>query len=129
MQILAALFIDGIEMRSVAGPSTRIDLTGIQFSAAAPSAPPFTWAPHMVVLVHCEPDEPGSAVLEVIFDLHGEQIARNVQPMQVEPGRFGRFLVRPEVEITELGRIEARVRIDQGPVTTVPYTLIEAAAG
>jgi hypothetical protein len=129
MQILAALFIDGIEMRSVAGPSTRIDLTGIQFSAAAPSAPPFTWAPHMVVLLHCEPDEAGSAVLEVTFALHGEQVARNVQPVQVEPGKFGRFLVRPEVEVGELGRIEAAVRIDQGPITTVPYTLLEPAAG
>ncbi|MDY7105440.1 MAG: hypothetical protein S0880_29995 [Actinomycetota bacterium] len=127
MQVLAALFIDGIEMRSVAGPSTRIDLTGVQFSAAAPGPPPFTWAPHMVVLVHCAPDEAPNAILEVTFHLHDEQIARNVQPMQVEPAKFGRFLVRPEVEITELGRIEAQVRIDQGPVTTVPYTLLEPA--
>ena len=39
MQILAALFIDGIELRQVPGPSTRIDLTGVHFSMAAPSPP------------------------------------------------------------------------------------------
>ena len=37
MDILAALFIEGIDLRQVEGPSTRIDLTGVQFSAAAPS--------------------------------------------------------------------------------------------
>ena len=36
MDILAALFIEGIDLRQVEGPSTRIDLTGVQFSAAAP---------------------------------------------------------------------------------------------
>ena len=33
MQIVAALFTDEIELRPVPGPSTRIDLTGVHFSA------------------------------------------------------------------------------------------------
>ena len=45
MHILAALFIDDIDIRQVEGPSTRIDLGGVQFSAAAPTPLPLTWAP------------------------------------------------------------------------------------
>jgi hypothetical protein len=44
MQIVSALFIDEIDLRPVPGPSTRIDLKGIQFSAAAPSPLPLTWS-------------------------------------------------------------------------------------
>ena len=51
MDIVSALFIDNIELRHVPGPSTRIDLTGIQFSAAAPQPVPLTWAPHLVNIV------------------------------------------------------------------------------
>jgi len=40
MNILAAVFIDDISLRQVPGPSTRIDLTGIQFSAPAPAPVP-----------------------------------------------------------------------------------------
>ena len=50
MQIVAALFTDEINLRQVAGPSTRIDLTGVQFSAVAPSPLPLEWAPHLVVI-------------------------------------------------------------------------------
>ncbi len=47
MDILAALFIEGIDLRQVEGPSTRIDLTGVQFSAVAPSPVPVTVEPHL----------------------------------------------------------------------------------
>ena len=124
MDILAALFIDEIELRQVPGPSTRIDLTGIQFSAPAPSDPPVTVAPHLVVLVHCPPDAPGRGALEVVFQRDGEQLARNVQPLEVEPGRFNYRLVRAELELDALGTVEAHCRIDLGPVTVVPYTLL-----
>ena len=124
MQIVAALFMDEINLRQVAGPSTRIDLTGIQFSAVAPSPLPLTWAPHLVVIVRCGTDEAGSAALEVVFRRGEEQIARNVQPLQVEPGRFGYRLVRAEMEFVEYGMVEAHCRLDQGPVTVVPYTLL-----
>lgn len=124
MQIVAALFIDEINLRQVAGPSTRIDLTGVQFSAAAPAPFPLVWAPHLVVMVRCAPDDSPDAALEVVFRRGDEQIARNVQPVQVEPGRFGYRLVRAELEFDEPGTVEAHCRLDLGPVTVVPYTLL-----
>ena len=124
MQIVAALFIDGIEMRSVAGPSTRIDLTGVQFSAAAPHEPPLMWAPHLCVIIRCPVDDSGSGVLEVVYRRGDEQVARNVQPLQIEPGKFGQRLVRGEIDFDDYGTIEAHCRIDQGPVTVVPYTML-----
>ena len=36
MQILAALFFEGLDLRQVPGGATHIDLTGIQFSVPAP---------------------------------------------------------------------------------------------
>jgi len=128
MQIMAALFMDEINLRQVAGPSTRIDLTGIQFSAAAPSPFPLTWAPHLVVMVRCAPDGSSNAVLEVVFLRDGEQIARNVQPLQVEPGKFGYRRVRAELEFDGPGTIEAHCRIDQGDSTIVPYTMLAPEA-
>jgi hypothetical protein len=129
VQILAALFVDDMDMRTVAGPATRIDLVGVQFSAAAPGELPYLWAPHLVVLISCPPGEPGVAALEVVFRWRGsdEVVARNVQPLQIEPGRFGRQLVRPEITFERLDTIEAHCRIDAGPVTVVPFTLMPPA--
>jgi len=124
MDILAALFIEGIDLRQVPGPSTRIDLTGIQFSAPAPQEPPFNVEPHLVVIVYCPPDAKPGAVLEVVYKRDGEQIARNVQPLEVEPGKFNYRLVRAELEFTEYGKVEAHCRLDLGPITVVPYTLL-----
>jgi hypothetical protein len=125
VQILAALFIEGIDLRQVPGPSTRIDLTGVHFSAAAPGPVPVTVEPHLVVMVHCPLGEKGSAALEVIYaGTDGEQLARNVQPLEVEPGRFNYRLVRAELEFDDYSTIEARCRIDLGPVTVVPFTLL-----
>ena len=124
MDIVAALFVDEIETRQVPGPSTRIDLTGVQFSAAAPQEVPLVWAPHLVVIVRCAPDDPGMGALEVSYFRGDERIARNVQPLQVEPGKFNYRLVRAELEFTDYGTVEARARVDAGPVTVVPYTLL-----
>jgi len=124
MDILAALFIEGIDIRQVPGPSTRIDLTGIQFSVPAPSEPPFTIEPHLVVIVHCPPDGRPTAALEVLYTRDGEQIARNVQPLEVEPGKFNYRLVRAELEFTDYSAIEAHCRLDMGPVTVVPYRVL-----
>jgi len=125
MDIVSALFVENIEFRQVVGPSTRIDLTGVFFSMAAPSPPPVTIGPHLVVLVRCPPDEPGDGILEVVFrDGAGEEVARNVQPFQVEPGKFGYRLVRPELTFAEPGTIEAHCRIDQGTPIVVPLTLL-----
>ena len=125
MQIVSALFIDDIQLRQVAGPSTRIDLTGVQFSAPAPGPFPVTIAPHLVVIVRNAPGEPTDAALEVVFERDGEQIARNVQPVSVEPGKFAYRLVRGELEFDGAGTVEAHCRIDMGPATVVPYTLLD----
>ena len=126
MEILSALFIDNIDMRQAEGGATRIDLTGVQFSAVAPSPLPLTWAPHLSVIIRCAPDEPGTGVLEVVYEREsdGERIARNVQPLQVEPGKFNYRLVRAELTLDEPGTVEAHVRIGQGEATVVPLTLL-----
>ena len=124
MHIVAALFVDDIQLRQVPGPSTRIDLTGVQFSAAAEQTVPVTIAPHLVVIVRCAPDEPGAGTLEVAYFRDEERVARNVQPLQVEPGKFNYRLVRAELDFADYGTVEARARIDAGPVTVVPYALL-----
>lgn len=129
MTIVAAVFIENIELRPAPGPSTRIDLTGVHFSMAAPSPAPVTVEPHLLVLVHCPPDAPGTGALEAVYTRDGEQVARNVQPLQVEPGKFAYRLVRAELEFADYGTVEAAVRIDLGPATTVPYTLLAPAQG
>ena len=128
MDIVSATFSENIELRQVAGPSTRIDLTGIMFSMAAPSPVPVTITPHLIVLVRCRPDENGFAALEVLFiDEKGEQVAKSVMPFQVEPGKFGYRLVRAELTYEDYGTIEAHCNIDGGPVTVVPLTLLRPA--
>jgi hypothetical protein len=124
MDIISALFIENIDLRQVEGPSTRIDLTGVQFSLAAPNAVPVTIEPHLCVIVHCAAGHKGSAALEVVYRRGEEQLARNVQPLQVEPGKFNYRLVRAELEFTEYGTIEAHCRIDFGPTIVVPFTLL-----
>ena len=69
-------------------------------------------------------NHPGTAALEVVYERNGEQVARNVQPLQVEPGRFNYRLVRAELTFTDYDTIEAQCRIDLGPVTSVPLTLL-----
>ncbi len=128
MDIVSATFTENIELRQVAGPSTRIDLIGVMFSIAAPSPPPVTISPHLIVLVRCRADENGFAALEVLFhDEAGEQVAKNVMPFQVEPGKFGYRLVKAELTYEEYGTIEAHCNIDGGPVTVVPLTLLPPA--
>ena len=128
MQIVAALFVENFEMREAAGPSTRIDMTGVMFSQAAPSPAPVTITPHLVALIYCPPDVSGSGVFEVIFRRglteDDEQIARNVSPFQVEPGKFTYRLVRGELEFPDYGQIFAHCRIDHGPWHIVPFTLL-----
>ena len=127
MDIVAALFVEGINQRQVPGPATRIDLEGVMFSMVAPSPPPVSIAPHLVVLVRCPPDDPGTGTLEVeFFDQKGEQVARNVQPVNVVPGKFGRQLVKGELTYADYGTIEAHCRMVGGPTVIVPLTLLPA---
>jgi hypothetical protein len=131
MQIVSALFVENFELRQAPGPSTRIDLTGAMFSMASPSVVPVTVSPHLVALISCAPDESGSGVFEVIFrkgrGAEDEQIARNVSPFTVEPGKFTYRLVRGELEFDEYRQIFAHCRVDHGPWHLVPFTLLPPA--
>jgi hypothetical protein len=126
VDIISALFAENIDLRPVPGPSTRIDLSGIMFSLPAPSDPPVSITPHLIVLVRCRPTEDGQGVLEVVFrDEAGEQVARNVSPFHVEPGKFTYRLVRGELEFKDYETIEAHCRLlPDGAVTVVPLTLL-----
>jgi hypothetical protein len=76
------------------------------------------------VIVRCPPDGKGSGALEVVYRRGDEQIARNVQPLEVEPGKFNYRLVRAELGFDDYDTVEAHCRVDMGPVVTVPYTLL-----
>jgi hypothetical protein len=132
VEIVAALFIDDIEARQdVAAGPTKLDLSGVHFSLVPPTAPPVVVEPHLVVLVRCGADEPGTGALEVRFLRPGqdEPIARNVQPLQVEPGRFSYRLVRAGLSFDGYETVEAHCRIDKGHTIVVPLTLVPAPAG
>ena len=129
MRIVAAVYIDTIQLREAPGPSTRIDLGGVKFSEAAPSPVPVTVEPHLVVLVYCPKDHKGEAALEVTYTRDGEQIARNVQMLAVEPGKFNYRLVRAELTFDEYGTVEANCRIDMDDPVIVPYTLLAPVGG
>ena len=127
MQIVSALFADDIAVRQAEGGAARIDLSGIQFSAAAPGPFPVTVTPHLIIIVRCPAEHPGTGALEVVFRRDGEQIARNASPFTVEPGKFTYRLVRSELEFPDYGQIVAHCRIDQGPWHLVPLTLLPPA--
>ena len=132
MQIISALFVENFALRQAPGPSTRIDLTGAFFSMAAPTPVPVTIDPHLVVLIYCSLDEPGNSLLEVIFrtgpSADDEQLARNVSPFTVEPGKFTYRLVRGALELTKYGLIFAHCRIDKQDWHKVPLTLLPPVA-
>ena len=132
MQIISALFVENFALRQAPGPSTRIDLTGAFFSMAAPTPVPVTIDPHLVVLIYCSPEEPGNSLLEVIFragpSVDDEQLARNVSPFTVEPGKFTYRLVRGELLLTSYSQIFAHCRIATSPCHLVPLTLLPPVA-
>ena len=125
-------------MRQAPGPSARLDLTGAMFSMASPEPAPVTVTPHLVALIYCAPDQSGQGVFEVVFrrdledpdrDGAGEHVARNVSPFSVEPGKFTYRLVRGELEFPDYGQVFAHCRVDRGPWTVVPFTLLPPADG
>jgi hypothetical protein len=127
MEIVAALFIEDVNFREAPGPSTRIDLTGVYFSTAVESYPTVL-TPHLLVLLRAENDDARSGTLEVTFVREGEdeEIGRSRQPVFINPpGKFFRQLVRPELEFTEPGTVEARCVISEtGSTVTVPLTVL-----
>jgi hypothetical protein len=129
MEIVAALFVEAIEFRQAAGPSTRIDITGVFFSTTVESYPA-TITPHLVVLVRAPREGDGNGTLQTVFvrESDGEEIGRNQQAFFVEPGKFGYRLVRGELEFGEPGTIEARCTIvESGSAVTVPLTALPSA--
>lgn len=131
MQIVSALFVENFALRQAPGPSTRIDITGAFFSLAAPSPVPVTVDPHLVVLIYCPIAVTGNSVLEVIFRSGpletDEQLARNVSPFTVEPGKFTYRLVRGELAIDAYSQIFAHCRIASGNWHLVPLTILPPA--
>ncbi len=128
MDIVSALFCEGINLRQLPGGATRIDLTGIMFSLPAPSPPPVTVDPHLIVLIRCRPHEAGAGILEVVFrDESGDEVARNASPFSVEPGKFTYRLVKAQLPFESARTIEAHCRVDQGQTTVVPLTLLAHA--
>jgi|TARA_B100001750_G_scaffold247196_1_gene272120 hypothetical protein len=125
VEIIAALFLEHLEMRQAEGGTTRLDLSGVHFSLAAPSEFPVTIQPHLMVLLRCPADHQGLAALEVTFHSDGQPMdIRNVQAVNVEPGKFGYNLVQATVEIAGPMTVEAHCTIDNGPVTAVPLTVV-----
>tara|TARA_B100000686_G_scaffold349491_1_gene443013 strand:+ start:2314 stop:2694 length:381 start_codon:yes stop_codon:yes gene_type:complete len=122
LYIIAAVFVDDISMREVDG-STRIDFTGIQFSSEVEDNFPMMFAPHLAVLIRSDIESSGTGVLEVTYLRNGSQIARNAQPLQIEPGMFAYRLVRAEMEFDGPGSVEAHCRIDKNEPLIIPYTL------
>ena len=127
MEIVSALFIEDVNFRQVAGPSTRIDITGAYFSTVIESFPS-TLTPHLLVLLRAESDDGRSGTLEVTFVREGtdDEVGRSRQPVFINPpGKFFRQLVRPELEFTEPGTIEARCVVPEtGSRVTVPLTVM-----
>ena len=124
MEIVAALFVESIDFRTVPAvpnPSTRIDLTGVFFSLPVASFPT-TVEPHLVVLVRVAPDHHGTGALIVSYRRDGEEIARNRQVFSVDPGKFGYRLVRSELTFDGPGAVEAHCQID-GTANTIVVPL------
>jgi hypothetical protein len=124
MEIVSALFVENFNMRQVPGPSTRIDISGVFFSTAAPSPAPVSIEPHLLALIWCPDGESGQGVFETIFTRGEEEVARNVSPFTVEPGKFTYRLVRGQLHFDDYGTVVANCRIDRGPWHPVPLTLL-----
>ena len=57
-------------------------------------------------------------------DEDSEQIARNVSPFTVEPGKFTYRLVKGELDFDRYKQIFAHCRVDKNPWHLVPFTLL-----
>ena len=56
-------------------------------------------------------------------------MARNAQPVNVQPGKFGRLLVKAELTWEDYGTIEAHVKLAGGDPVVVPLTLLSGLRG
>ena len=67
MEIVAALFVEGIDFRQVAGPATRIDITGAFFSTTVPAYPAQLDAAPRRAGARRRPTPTATATLETVF--------------------------------------------------------------
>ncbi len=102
---------------------TRLNLSGVQFTIAVSEPFPLTLAPHLVVLIHSDQESNGAGVLEVTYHCEENEIARNVQPLQIEPGLFAYRLIRAELELVNPGKVFAHCRLNQDDPMIVPLTI------
>ena len=123
MKILAALFIDDISMFENENGLTRLNLSGVQFSITVSESFPVTLAPHLVVLIHSDHSSNGAGALEVTYHCDEKEIARNVQPLQIEPGLFAYRLIRAELELDNPSIVFAHCRLNQNDPLIVPLTI------
>ena len=111
------------------GPSTRIDLTGVHFSMAAPARCRSPSSRTSWSSCAAGPTSRAPARSRRSTQRDGEQVARNVQPLAGRAGQVrlpagaGRAGVRPTTAPSR-----PTCRIDMGRVTTVPFTLLPPAA-
>ena len=73
--------------------------------------------------IHSDHESSGAGVLEVTYHFEENQIARNVQPLQIEPGLFAYRLIRAELELTDTGTVFAHCRLNQDDPIMVPLTI------
>ena len=125
MEIVAALFIDDIDLRQVPGPSTRIDLTRhpVLGAGARPGAVHRRAAPRGDRALRRR-TRPATARSRSSTSATASRSPATCSRSQVEPGKFNYRLVRAELEFDDYGTVEAHCRLDMGPVTVVPYTLL-----
>lgn len=124
MEIVAGLFVEALNFREIEGGFTRIDITGAFFTQPLPEFPA-SLEPHLVVLVHEPVDGTGQATLVTEFFIGDDVVARNVQPVAVEPGKFGYRLVRPQLEIPGPETIVTRCEIpESGSRINIPLQIV-----
>ena len=127
MHIVSALFVENFELRQAPGPvdAHRPHRGDVLDGRADPA--PLTIAPHLVALIYCPPADAaracsrscsGGPTIPTPRATDEDQVARNVSPFTVEPGKFTYRLVRGELEFPDYGQIFAHCRIDRGAVAS-----------
>ena len=124
MEIVAALFVEGIDFRQVAGPSTRIDITGAFFSTSV-DAYPAQLDPISSCSCAPRPGADGNATLETVFCARrrGDRtqppdVLRRARQVRVPPGE-GR------ARVPRAGHDRGRCTIvESGSAVTVPLTAL-----
>ena len=127
MDIVSALFIESFDLRQVPGAVDPRGPRGASCSRCRHQSRPRS--PSRLTS-SCssarDATTPLTAILEVVFrDEAGEQVARNVSPFNVEPGKFTYRLVRGELEYPNSGRWRPIAAcVPDGQTTIVPLTLL-----